>query len=502
MKNVINRNWKKAEIAIAECVRRINNPKKYKTLGFWCDYLGGRLNKKAENMRVMVVNQICTKWSTFLPKNSLCMIESAEDLREIKGADSLVFFSNRDYSDWPCLIVENPMEAYAKMCRYYRDLQCKMSMVAITGSIGKTTVKNMIGEVLDTQFKTVWTDANVNAKTGVGFAVQHIPKWAEKMVQEVHEGNPDEVQYISELLYPNTVVITSIDKSHFVRFGSEEKILKEVCSITKKMQPTGVVIVNMDEFSRFDLLNGRTSVTISTSNVEADFYADSVKVDEAGLSFYANVKAKGERYPVRLFDIWAVHNVNCALYAFAAAYCEGVVPSNIIKGLANYRTKGQRQNVLKTNGGIVVYADCYNAIAKSVRSAIVACDLIPVIGKRIAVLGDVQEAGEITASTHREILGYVNESKFNVLLLKGVNLKNALEHIKMKDSFTIHCCDSNEDISVLLKSIVRSGDLVLFKSSHSGKLEECIVKVWPELKKEMDHESFTFNKWKTRSLYY
>ena len=116
-----------------------------------------------------------------------------------------------------------------------------------------------------------------------------------------------------------------------------------------------------------------------------------MSVLKSGLSFVVVDNSNGTEHPVRLNNIYARHNVSAALRAFAAARCEVLPYSLIVKGLAEYHTTGVRQNVIWTEDGICLYADCYNAIATSVRSAVETSDIIPVTGKRIAVLGDIEE---------------------------------------------------------------------------------------------------------------
>lgn len=489
---------------VAECVRRLRSPQKYKSLEYLCEYLEGsvQMNDKALSIKKMNITQVCTLWTPYFIKNSICLLyinpiygEYGEEyIKQAKEKGAAVFITDKPLDNVPCLISNNPLEIYAKMCRYYRDLS-KVSVTAVSGSIGKTTVKNMIGSVYVTKYKTTFTKANSNTKTEIGFAVQHIPTRAEKMIQEVHEGEPGEMQYLSEMLNPNIFVITSIDKSHLEFFESAEKIVEEVCSFTRNMPKDGKVIVNSDEFERYDLLNGRTVIKVSVSKVDADFYSDTINIDEAGLSFYVNVKKDGGRYFVRLNNIYAVHNVQCALLAFAAGYCEGVEPEKIVKGLAEYKTEGVRQNIIRTKDGIVVYADCYNAVAKSMKSAIDACDIIPVKGKRIAVLGDVEEVGEVSKAMHREIIEYVNSSKFDVLMLVGEKMKEAVETSNIRDDLNVGWSSSIDELAKKVKRVAKNGDLVLFKASHSGNLDKCIVKVWPELKAEVVVNSVVFNKW-------
>ena len=309
---------------IEEFLRRILHPNKYKSIAFFCAYLGDEvtLNDSARAIKNKKISQFCTFQSSYLPKNNACLVyinpvygnsDALQYATRAMQKGALVLITNQSYLDYPCIISKDPIKTYSRLCRYYRDLQPKVRITAVTGSIGKTTTKNMIGEVYKTEFKTLYTEENNNTKTTVGFAVQHIPNWAERMVQEVHEGEPNETQWISKMLHPDVVVITSIDNSHYQFFGSAEKIIEECCSATRYMSEDGTVIVNKDEFDRFDLLNGRRVMTISTKDSDADFYASNVEVDSDGLTFDTNIKESGVRAPERLKSIFAKHNVICSL---------------------------------------------------------------------------------------------------------------------------------------------------------------------------------------------
>ena len=508
MENIKNEIIKKT----AECVRRLRSPKKYKSLSFFCDYLGAgvQMNEKAKSISNKIVSQVCTINYTNFSKNNICLYYrnpvhgklTLDDLKRAKDKGAAIFITDKPLNDVPCLISSNPLEAYARLCRYYRDLSA-ISVTAVSGSIGKTTVKNMVAAVYTTKFKTAFSKSNKNTKANVGYAVQHIPNWAEKMIQEVAESEPGESQYMSMMLNSNVYVMTTIDQSHLELFGNADKIVEEVCSFTKNMPLNGKVVVNSDEFERYDLLNGRTVIKVSNRDVNADFYSDSINIDETGLSFYVNVKKEGTRYLVRLNNIYAVHNVQCALLAFAAGYCEGVEPEKIVKGLAEYKTEGVRQNIMRSADGVVVYADCYNAVAKSMKSAIDACDIIPVKGKRIAVLGDIEEVGEMSEAMHKGILEYVNASKFDQLLLIGEKMKNAYGVSTVRDTLQVSWFASIDELAKSVKKNSNSGDLVLFKASHSGNLDKCIVRIWPELRNECVNNGVReFYRWETKSRFY
>lgn len=499
-------------VKLASYVRRLRNPQKYKSIDFFCDYLGRdiiRLNEQGYANKDIIITQVCT-WdskadyhSTYFPKKCACLISNKSDGIEAVRKGAVILITKDEIPNCPCLITDNPLFIYAKWCRYYRDLQTKVSVIAVSGSIGKTTIKNMIGLVSKQKYVTSYSKVNWNTRMSVGFAVQHIPNNAEKLIQEIHEGNPDETQYISEMLRPDIFVVTPIDKSHIARFGKMEKIEEEILSISKHMSEEGVVIVNVDDFNRYDLLNDRRVVTISTQNRNVDFFADQIKMEPDGLSFSVTIRQNSLTYHVKLKNLFAPHNALCALYAFAAGYVIGVEPLEIIKGLTEFETVGFRQNVIKTHDGIMVYADCYNAVGRSMKSAINTANQMSVRGKLIAVLGDIEEVGDESRSMHREVIDCVNNSNFEALITIGEKMKEATLGFERRDSLAIINCDTIEEIVNILKTVIESGDLVLFKSSHVYHLEKCIKALWPheyrEIKQSVKKED---EKWTMKNMFY
>ena len=469
-------------------IRRLSHPDKYRTIGFLYEYLGESdsvLNQMAEAHFNEVVNEICTldsRYESFyFPAQSACLVSDEDTARKAMRKGAVLLISPEDYEAYPCLISKNPILTFASLCRYYRDLSKDLYVTAISGSIGKTTVKNMMGEVYKMKYNTSYTRANLNTRMSVGFAVQHIPTHAKQLIQEIHEGNPDETRYISRMLHPDLFVLTPIDQSHFERFGSMQRIKEEICSITEYMQDGGRVIVDVDEFNDFGLLNGKEVITLSSKNDrQADFSINNVEVTPQGLVFKVYVKEMQTDYTVSLPNIYAPHNAQCALYAFAAGYTIGVEPERIVRGLQNYKTSGDRQNVFRTQDGVVVYADCYNAVGRSMLSAIDAANGIAVEGKRIAVLGDVAEAGSISLEMHREIVKQVNESDFSHLLTIGDEFRKALAEEPVREGLIIAQAKDLTELSHMIKSVVQKGDLVLFKASHSSNLSHCIKMVWPK----------------------
>ena len=492
--------------ALYHTIRRCTRPEKYKKLSFWMDYLGdegARLNDAAQRLSQKVVTEFCTLRSWSFLKGCACLIadgsNAVKDAKKAVKKGALVMIASESIDDFPCIVCKDPMAVFAKACRYFRDLDEGLKVTAVCGSIGKTTTKNMIGEVYKMGFKTSYTESNFNAAFVVAYAVQHIPSGTELLLQEVNEDTPGETASVSTMLDADLYVITAIDKSHFSNFGDAGKIVEEVCSFTGNMSPSGSVIVNVDDFDRFDLLNGRKVITVSPSGGDADYRAENVISGDSGMSFEV-VDKQDNRVNVKLNGVFAAHNIISALYAFAAGAFYGMDYDLIVKGLGNYSPKGVRQNALKTNDGVVVYADCYNAVGRSMKSAISTCDTMHVSGKRVAVLGDIAELGDITEDVHREVMDAVSNSKFDCLLTIGDEMKKASASMEHVGKVVVKNFDSLEDLASEVKSIARQGDLFLFKASHASHLEKCILQVWPQFETEFQYYSRDFGKWKKQTV--
>lgn len=445
---------------------------------------------------------ICTV-NEYFEKRSICVQMywcTDDDMRWAVKNGAYIVVTTKQIDHLPCIITDNPLLLYAELCNYYRNLH-KVCITEVIGSIGKTTTKRMIHSVLSTQYKTLSNPTNRNLLCHVGYDVQHIPRNVERVIEEVSEDTPGYAKYSSIICKPNNIIITSIDFSHFEAFGSQQAIAEEICSVTHDIDNDAIVIVNKDEFKYFDLIKRGRIVTVSIKDATADFYATNINIEQGGLRFDI-VDSNGHYYKVNLNNIYATHNVLISLYAFATGIHEGISPSQIIQGLKSYKQLGIRQNVFRTEDDIIIYADCYNAVTKSIASAIDAAEMIPLYSyktkpRRIAVLGDVAETGDLLIKTHKDIIEYVNNSSFDVLITYGDNLKNAAKELNKREDLLLYTCDNHEQVEKEIRQLhLTKGDLILFKSSHSGHLEKVMLRVFPETKMLITEEKQIENKWR------
>ncbi len=435
-------------------------------------------------------------------RGSVCVQfhEDSDDvMRWAFDQGALLCITRAQIDDLPCIVVQDPVEVYSAVCHYFRTLS-QVEATAVVGSIGKTTTKRMLTAVYAAQYNTYADPENENQIDCVGYICHHIPKKAERLVQEVSEDTPGCLRLISQMLEPKLAVVTAVDKAHIEAFGSEEKILEEIASVTQGMPEDGQVIINLDDENTRNLIKDRKVVTISCKDRDADYYAEDISLQEDGLSFSVRVKETGRCYPVKLKTVYAKHNVYAALSAFAAGVCTGVDIKNIIKGIAAYRTVGIRQNVYRA-GKTLLYVDCYNAVARSVHSAITAAAEIPVKNQRVAVLGDVEEAGEFSDDIHREIVEAVNGSNFSVVLFYGPKMIKAASEVTTRESLQVICCETREKLNATVKKYAAAGNLILFKASRKSRLEEAIAATWPIVyRKKMLSYYWAIIKWRIKTI--
>lgn len=419
--------------------------------------------------------------NSVVAKNSICFQLYHDDISLLhnvcKSGQVLLCVAKEKVDSCPTIVVANPEQIYADMCNLY--IQHSMaSVTAITGSIGKTTTKKMIECVYGTRGKTLCAADNVNLLNGAGYLAQHISPETKFFVQECSEDTYGYMSCFSRCLRPDISVITTIDKSHIELFENEDAIKEECFSLADYMNSDGIVITNRDDNDLTFYKGKGKLVTVSLKETNADYWADKIQRTNNGLSFCIHTKT-GEKFNAKLNHIYAIHNIYSALYAFAAGIESGIDPENIIKGLADYRTAGTRNNFFEDKG-VIIYADCYNANGKSMSAAIATLDAFPVKGRRIAVLGDVVEVGDESRAMHDGIIADVYASSIDILLSYGDEINAAIQrNPEHRGSLQIIECKSHDDINSALKGILKSGDIVLFKASNAMNLKKTIKAVFP-----------------------
>lgn len=337
-------------------------------------------------------------------------------------------------------------------------------VVALTGSVGKTTTKEFVANVLGEQFNTIKTQKNYNNEIGMPFTAFSINSKTEKAVIEMGMSNFGEIEKYSLCANPDTAIITNIGVSHIEYLKSREGILKAKSEIFDGMADDGEVFLNGDD-DLLRTLKGKLkqkTYFFGFENPDCDFLAKDIKADDKGITF----KINGEDFHI---NVLGIHNVYNALAAYAVGKKYDISSEKIREGLKKFESDGIRQSIFEKNG-IKFINDCYNASPQSVKSSIDVLCLFG--GRKIAVLGDMAELGINSSVYHAETGKYAEKKGIDLLITVG---KMSEETHNAANINKVHF-DTNDEVSDYLKKNAKSGDVILIKGSRCMKMEEILKK--------------------------
>lgn len=381
--------------------------------------------------------------------------------------------------DMALCVVENSIDAFANIARGYRA-QSPIKSIAITGSVGKTTTKELMACVTRECFNTYSTSGNFNSVIGMPMSLMEAGADCQLGIFEMGMSGFSEISSMSHAAEPDVALVVNIGSSHLEYLGTRANIAKAKLEIADGMKAGGTLILNGDE----PLLKNAKDIThrddinyVYTSchgEIGAKYRAENIRLYEDGSLF--DVYADGEVILDISLNIPGIHVVNNALMVIAAAHIVGVFQDNIKSGLQKYAPVGDRQRIFEKNGYKII-ADCYNAAPESMRAALDVLSTVAKCGKKIAVLGDMKELGKNSDSLHFDVGQYVS-SKADALITLGESGKiiaDGARHSGMDASniFNFGADDINA-VCQKIREISEDGDCLLIKASRSMKLERII----------------------------
>ena len=351
-------------------------------------------------------------------------------------------------------------------------------VVAVTGSVGKTTTKDMIAAVMGERKKTYVSQGNHNSVIGMPLSAMEIPEDCECAILEMGMSDFGEIERMSLVAEPDIAVITNIGTSHMEALGDRRGICRAKLEVLCGLKKGGYLILNGDE-PLLSNIGGRSYHTlyVSLKRQDADFFAQNIRVELSGTRF--DVVHKGVTYPDFYIPVCGRHNVWAALYAFAVATLQGLSPEDIKKGFHNFQTANMRQEILDLSG-VTLIEDCYNAAPESMRAAIdVLSECAFGAGRRIAVLGDMLELGRESILLHRSVGEHLQAKGIDLLVAVGnggVEIAQGAVEAGMSPSKVMLFIDRDniESITQCLTDRISTGDTLLFKASRGVRLERVV----------------------------
>ena len=438
------------------------------------EYLGVKTDREVEISSVLTDTRKISKGCLFI-----CLKGERFDAHDFipeavkNGAEAIV--SEKDVEcSVPVLKVESTHKALLDIAKMYR-LRFDIPVVGLTGSVGKTTTKEMIYSVLSEKYNTLKTQGNLNNEIGLPTTLLSLDEGTEAAVIEMGMNHFGEISRLTNTCLPTMAVITNIGVSHIEYLGSRDGILKAKCEIFEGLKKGSFAALNGDDDKLITVKSDENKILFfGINNPENDVKATDIAQNGESTSFTVHFSGKTQSVTIPTVGL---HNVYDALAAFTVGICHSIEPEKIADGLSKYVPAGMRQRVKNVNG-ITVVEDCYNASPDSQKAAVDT--LLALEGKRkIAVLGDMLELGERSPELHAEVGKYLSEKGIDVLYTYGELSRNTAGAVK-NGKTECRCFDDKDELAKRLLTLLEKGDVVLFKASRGMKLEEVINKLYGE----------------------
>ncbi len=391
----------------------------------------------------------------------------------VKSGASAVMCRKKTDADVPVIYVDDTKKALLELGAYYRST-FDIPVVGLTGSVGKTTTKDMIALTAGAKYNTLKTQGNLNNDIGMPLTLLSMEENTQCAVIEMGMNHSGEISRLTRAARPTIGVITNIGVSHIENLGSRENILKAKLEIIEGMEKGSPLILNGDNDLLSAVGSGRFKIVFfSIMNPICKINAGDIKED--GLFTEFTVFAYGETARVRLPAI-GMHNVYNALAAVAVGRELDIPLSECAEALGYYVPSGMRQNIVNRNG-ITFIEDCYNASPDSVKATLNTLSTIDA-KRRIAVLGDMLELGSFSEKAHRMCGEYCALSDIDILFTYGERAKDIALSAKEHGMKNVECFTDGDKLAQRLVSVLGSADAVSFKASHGMRLENVIKKVY------------------------
>lgn len=374
------------------------------------------------------------------------------------------------------ILVKSTRQALLDLAGHYRR-KFHIPVVGITGSVGKTTTKDMTHVVLSSRFKTLKNEGNLNNEIGVPMTLFRLDSTYEAAVIEMGMSGFGEISRITAAVKPSIAIISNIGVSHIEKLGSREGILQAKMEITESMKESAPLILNGDD----DLLtslkdNPHPIIYFGIENPECNTKAVDIEIQSASTAFTAKFGDGSERV---VLPLGGRHNIYDALAAISAGIVMGISAEDAAHSLIGYVPSGMRQKVTQ-KAGLTVIEDCYNASPASQAAALEVLKNTDCT-RRIAVLGDMKELGPISREAHTEVGCVAAENGVDILLTFGEDSAFTAEAGKANGIADCRHFTDKAALTEAVIALVKEGDALLFKASRAMKLEDVINALYQAL---------------------
>ena len=390
-----------------------------------------------------------------------------------------------------CVMVPDTAKAMGDLAAYYRR-KLGLPVVAVTGSVGKTTTKDMVASVLSSKFRTLKTAGNLNNHLGLPMTVFRLTAEDEIAVLEMGMNHLGEIDYLVRIAQPDVAVITNVGDAHIGNLGSRENILRAKCEIFHGLKKGGTAVLNGDDALLATLKPGAERVADPAgSDAFSKMYAE---IDAGGFTYHWAGESEACDYravniedtlpdevrceaqtPAGTFAVeipsLGRHMIYPAMTAAAVGQCFGLSDQEIAEGIANFKATRMRMDVEKLEDGVILYNDTYNANPQSMKAALGILANAPA-ARKVAVVGDMLELEPFAERLHREVGEYAAELPIDTLVTVGTRAGWLAEAALERDMEDVRPCQDKEEAKKVLAELIGPDTAFLFKASRGMALEE------------------------------
>lgn len=391
-----------------------------------------------------------------------------------KGASCCIIDNDKyininKYKDKTIIKVDNSIKCLQELAKYKRSLY-KIPVIAITGSVGKTSTKDIVYEVVSKKYKTLKPTGNLNNHIGLPLTILGLKKH-EALIVEMGMNHLKEISLLTSIAKPNIAIITNIGTAHIGNLGSRENILKAKLEITESMSIDNTLIINNDN----DLLNKESSklkkkynlITIGIDN-KSDYNATDIKDNIFSSSF----KIENNNININVGSKAFIYN---SLIAYSVGKLLNIDIEDIIKAISEFKLSEHRLEKKISKSGITIIDDTYNANLDSMINALTLLSKVK-NKRRVAILGDILELGDYSKEIHENIGKTINSNNLDVLILIGKDSKHIKEQA-VNNKFNknnIYSYKNYEEAIDNIQNIIKQNDIVLLKASHGMQLSKIV----------------------------
>ena len=388
-----------------------------------------------------------------------------------KGVTAVVAARDKAPANLPCAViaVDDPRRALGRLAAVYR-VDFDLPVVAVGGSNGKTTTKELLAAVLRQKLKTLWSEASFNNDIGVPLTLLNLEKTHQAAVLEVGTNHPGELAPLVRMVRPGLGVITSVGREHLEFFGDLAGVVQEEGWLAELLPVGGKLFLNGDS-EWGGRIAGRTRATVVRVGLGEgnDWRATGLRLDEQGVRFQVDAPKAGYFGEYRI-NLAGRHQVVNALFALAVGAELNLPAVDLQNGLAECKPAKMRMQIWNWNG-VCVLDDAYNANADSMLAALETLKEMPCTGRRVAVLGDMGELGAHSESAHAEVGRHAAKLGIGQLFAIGKMAAVTAQAARAAGLTRVIEFADVESAVVAVKKFLKTGDVVFLKASRSARLE-------------------------------